>query len=50
MAMPYYTASNNKVYFVPLYFDVTTIDYNNCRNITSSQVDYYVRNGYAKAN
>lgn len=49
-ATPYYPTSNRGVYFLPLYFDVVTINYGNCASITSSQVNSYVNNGYVKVN
>ena len=36
------------VYFLPLYFDITYIDYGDCRNITTSQIDYYEDRGYVE--
>lgn len=48
-ATPYYT-NGLGVYFVPLYFDIITINYNDCKYITNSQVIYYTNNGYVRAN
>lgn len=40
----------NRTYFLPLYFDVVTINYNDCSNISSSEVNSYVRQGFVKVN
>ena len=47
-AEPFYTTYQYGVYFLPLYFDVITLDYNDCKTITSSQIKEYERNGYVE--
>lgn len=48
-ATPFYN-NNSGVYFLPLYFDVTTINYSDCKVVASSQANFYVKNGYVKVN
>ena len=42
----YYATPYRYVYYLPLYFDITYIDYDDCETIRSSQVDEYEDRGY----
>lgn len=48
-AKPFYTSANYGIYFLPLYFDVITIDYQDCVNVKESDVSRY-QNGYVRIN
>lgn len=45
-ASPYRVTNSLRVYYLPLYLDIISIDYDDCKNITSSQVKKYENLGY----
>lgn len=47
---PYRVTNSLKLYYLPLYFDIVSIDYSDCKNITSSQVQRYKNMGYVSVN
>lgn len=43
---PYRVTNSLRVYYLPLYLDIISVDYDDCKKITSSQVKKYENLGY----